>query len=337
MTKLNKDIFKRYLSNNYTAQDERYVMNQFNDKEAVSELNQEMEDDWNSEKAEIEKKDLSHVLDSIHTNIQVSPKAGKMARLYQTYSRIAAVLIVPLAILFVLKSLNNDYKQANQTLTSIYAPIGSKVQFLLPDGTKGWLKGGSELSYSSQFSQRHVNLSGEAFFDVFHNADRPFEVLGKESKIVVLGTRFSANMWPNNNSTEVVLESGKVKFVPKSNGQPTFLKPGERLIYAHLDQTVKVNEVEAEVHIAWVKGNLVFRGDNLQQVAEKLSEWYNVDVELQGNYPLEYKFRATFKDESINDVLRLMKLTAPISYQIIEPKQLQDGSFERQKVVLKMN
>ena len=72
-------------------------------------------------------------------------------------------------------------------------------------------------------------------------------------------------------------------------------------------------------------------------MADKLSDWYHIDVMLDGTYPKDYKFRATFKDESIEEVLRLMKLTAPITYTIHHQKKLEDGAYSKMKVVLKMN
>ena len=336
MNRLNKDILKRYTSDNFTAKDERYVREQFNNKETVTELKELLKEDWESDNVDNSSKDLSHVLDAIHQQISVPKRQGKLKRLYKVYSGIAAMLLLPLAILFVIKNLSNDYQQSQNAMTAIHAPKGGKIEFVLPDGTHGWLKGGSQLSYSTAFKQRHVQLQGEAYFDVTHNQEKPFEVLGDISKVVVLGTQFSASMWPQNNTAEVVLESGKVKFVPADTNDATILKPGERLVYLKDANEVTIQTVQTEKHNAWVNGVLAFRGENLKQVAEKLGEWYDVDVELVGDFPADYQFRATFKDEKIEEVLRLIKLTAPISYQIQKQKQLKDGTFTKQKIVLTM-
>ncbi|MBS2212092.1 DUF4974 domain-containing protein [Carboxylicivirga mesophila] len=336
MTEIKKDILKRYTSGNCTVNDERYVTRLFNDDKAEDELKSVMEKDWESSSNEHANHNLTHVLKAIHEQIRPIQKTSKMVRLYKVYARIAAILLLPLAILFVVKNLNSDYERSNQTLTTIQAMHGTKVAFTLPDGTKGWLKGGSELSYQTLFKQRHVNLSGEAYFDVAHDKAHPFEVIGSASKIVVLGTRFTADMWPDNSTTEVVLESGKVKFVP-NNSEPTILNPGERLLYQRMSNHVLVEAVETEVVNSWVKGLLVFRGDNLKQVADKLGEWYNVEVVLEGDYPKDYMFRATFKNESIEEVLKLMALTAPIDYQITESKQNKPRGGKKIKVTLIIN
>ncbi|MBR8534120.1 DUF4974 domain-containing protein [Carboxylicivirga sediminis] len=336
MTEIKKDILKRYTSCNCTVKDERYVTRLFNDDKAEVELKSVLEEDWESSSNEHSNHSLTHVLKAIHEQIRPVEKAGKMVRLYKVYARVAAILLLPLAILFVVRNLNSDYVKSTQTLTTIQAMHGTKVAFTLPDGTKGWLKGGSELSYQTLFKQRHVSLSGEAYFDVAHDKEHPFEVIGSASKIVVLGTRFTADMWPDNSTTEVVLESGKVKFVP-NNSQPTTLNPGERLLYQKVSRRVMVETIEPEIIQDWVDGVLVFRGDNLKKVAEKLSEWYHVDVVLQGECPEDYLFRATFKDESIEEVLKLMKLTAPINYQITEPKQKKLNGRNKMKVTLTVN
>lgn len=335
MTKIDENRLKRYLSGHFTAQDERHVIEQFNDKDGISELRKHLKEDWKKDDFDEVDKDLSHVLETIHNKIDSKPK-NKLLSLYKVYSRIAAVLLLPLAILFVIKTIGNDTVLNEQTNTSIHAMYGSKVEFTLPDGTRGWLKGGSKLTYLTEFKNRDVYLNGEAFFDVTHDKQRPFQVLGSESKIIVLGTRFNADMWPDKNTTEVVLESGKVKFVSKSN-EATILKPGQRLIYQKQINKAYVETVKTEDHIGWINGLLIIRGDNLKQVANKLSNWYQVDVIIDGTYPEDYNFRATFKDESIEEALRLMKLTAPITYDIKRQKKLEDGTFSKMKILLKMD
>lgn len=336
MTKVDENRLKRYLSGHFTAQDERYVIEQFNDKGSVAELKRLLKEDWKNGESEKSPKDLSHVLEAIHHQIEPKQQKSRLLSLYKVYSRVAAVLLLPLTILLVMKSIDNDSFQGEQERTSIHAMYGSKVEFTLPDGSKGWLKGGSELTYLTAFQNRDVQLKGEAFFDVMHDEHRPFQVVGSESKIVVLGTRFNANMWPQKNTTEVVLESGKVKFV-SSNNEATILKPGERLIYQKQMNRAYVEKVKTEEHIGWVKDILIIRGDNLRQVANKLGEWYHVDVVLDGTYPEDYKFRATFKNESIEEVLRLLQLTAPISYEIKRKKKQEDGTYSKTKIILRMN
>jgi ferric-dicitrate binding protein FerR (iron transport regulator) len=336
MTKLNKDILKRYTSDDYTVKDERYVTNQFTNEENLEELREELKADWDVNNYTNHNKDLSKVFETIQNEIQPA-KSNKLIRLYKVYSSIAAILLLPLISLFVFNNLKNDYQNSNQTLSMIQAAPGTKVQFLLPDGTSGWLTGGSELSYQTSFKNRHVNLKGEAYFDVTHDKDHPFEVLGSGSKIVVLGTRFSANMWPQNPTTEVVLESGKVKFVPANKSEATILEPGEMLIYQKSSDKCVVNEVNAKLINAEVKGKLIFRGESIDEVAKKLEAWFNVEVILEGKHSNAYKCRATFKDESLEEVLKLIKLTIPMSYQIEQPVLLANGKYSKRKVILKAN
>ena len=336
MKKLNKDIIKKYASGDYTSMEEQYVEEQLGGNTNTSEIKELLREDWNNLSDFDDKKDLNPVLKNIHENIKSIRKEGKLVKLFRTYSRIAAVLL-PLAVLFALPLYQNDDDQSELAYTSIHAPKGAKVQFTLPDGTNGWLKGGSELSYPVIFNERHVSLKGEAYFDVAHDKKRPFEVVGADSKVVVLGTKFSANMWPDHKTTEVVLESGKVKFVLNHNDESTLLAPGQRLIYNKSTEDIAIEAVEAHVANAWVNGVLIFRGEDLKEVAQKLSDWYNVEVVLEGSYPQDFQFRATFKNESIREVLRLLKMTAPITYKIIDRQKLDDGTFSKGKVILKMS
>jgi len=335
MNKLNKNIFKRYVSNCFSLEDEHYVTKQFNDQDSLHAVEETLREEWKNTKAQKQDKDLKPVLERIHQHIVFEPKPGKIIRLYRYYARVAAVLLLPLTLFVVLQYFNTKVPVRHEAMTIIQAPNGANVKYTLPDGTQGWLKGGSELKYVSAFTERHVMLQGEGYFDVTHDAARPFQVHGKESKIVVLGTKFSAVMWPCNQTTEVVLESGKVEFVMQE--ESTILAPGQRLVYHRLSKNIKVEQVNTQAFNAWVEGLLVFRGENLKEVANKLSQWFNVDVVLEGDYPKDYQFRATFKDESIDEVLRLMKMTTPISYQIIERQKLKDNTYSKTKVILKMN
>ncbi len=223
---------------------------------------------------------------------------------------------------------------AGQPATSaIYAPLGSRVTFHLPDGTTGWLNSGSTLTYSLPFNKdRNVSLVGEAWFDVFHDENRPFEIIAGESRIKVLGTSFNVNAYPDEEYTEVILQSGKVEFSNQAQKKKVVLRPSEQLTL--WEGKLKISSVDVSKYKAWTNGELIFRGDDMAELARRIERWYNVHVEIADQDLYAFSFRATFENEQLEDVLLQLSMTSPINYKIIPRKQLPDGTSEKKKIIL---
>jgi len=339
MNKINTDIFKRYTSGHFSTEDERQVRSCLSDDQLVAETQVVLTEDWDTTTGDDQNKEqLNHILYRLNYQINTQQKNNQKSnrkRLLR-FMTTAAAIILPIFFWVGYRyyiSYNNESRPAT---AQIIAPTGSRVQFTLPDGTTGWLNGGSTLDYTIEFAKRSVQIEGEGFFDVIHDSQHPFEVTGPDSKVVVLGTRFNVTMWPNETITEVVLESGKVQFSFDGEAASTLLAPGQRLIFDRQKRNVKIEKVLVENHLDWMEGQLVFRGDDMCELAERLGKWYNVEVLIKDDCLNDYRFRATFKNESLQEVLGLLKMTSPIDFEIIDSQQMKDGSFSRKKVVLKM-
>lgn len=301
-----------------------------------------LNEDWESQlySESIPDRNLKPILDRVHHHIRLN-EGNKLIRLnwWQGFQRAAAILIIPLMLSF----LAYFYFQSNPSVTpvsfaEIQCPMGVRTKFQLPDGSTGYLNSGSSLKYPVQFiGERKVELIGEAFFDVVHNAEIPFHVNTKNLDIKVLGTTFNVIANEDEQTEEIVLQSGKVDVSSKSGDQMAVLKPNEQLTLDIEKQTVTKNEVEASQYTSWKEGKLVFRNENMQQVARRLSRWYNVEVIVVGNMLNEYTFHATFVDEPLDEVLKLLSITTPISYS--EEKRIsdKDGIYQKRKINLKIN
>jgi ferric-dicitrate binding protein FerR (iron transport regulator) len=196
------------------------------------------------------------------------------------------------------------------------------------------------LQFPSSFgeSDRNVRLTGEAFFDVVKNKRQPFLVdLGKIG-IKVLGTRFDVINYDDESQTEVVLESGKVNLFEQKGKKMrviTEIGPGQKAIYKKAENNLAIQNVDTEKYISWINGRLIFRDDPMDEVIRKLDRWFNVDIELADPEISQYVYTATFQHETINQILELFKRTSPVEYQIKEAALKQDGSFSKQKIILK--
>lgn len=305
-------------------------------------LQHHLEKDWENVLQEpiTEDVNLDRMLDRVHHLIREKESQKRKTlvhRITHVYMKVAAILLLPLIIA---GSLYFGYLNSPSTTVSdqqvssvIHAPMGSRVSFNLPDGTKGWLNSGSSLTFSLPFSDnRKVALEGEAWFDVAHNEKKPFEISAGESKVKVLGTSFNVSAYKGEKYLEVVLLNGKVEFSDKTQANKVILKPSERLVLQ--DNQLVVNSVDPSKYKGWTDGKLIFRGDNMAEVARRIERWYDVKVEMADKDLDQFSFRATFENDSLEDVLKLLSMTSPIGYRILPRNQLLDGTYQKEKVIL---
>jgi ferric-dicitrate binding protein FerR (iron transport regulator) len=258
-------------------------------------------------------------------------------RFVRSFSKVAAILMLPilltggLTIGYLLKRSNPISEQSASSV--IHAPMGSRVAFNLPDGTKGFLNSGSSLTYSIPFiNNRNVALDGEAWFDVTHDQNHPFEISAGNSKVKVLGTRFNVSAYQEAQYIEVVLQQGKVEFYRDSQSEKVALAPSQKLVFR--DGKVNVTKTDPSKYESWTVGKLVFRGDDMAEVARRIERWYNVKVILADKELERYSFRATFEDDSLDEVLRMLGMTSPIDFKITPRIVNNDGTVEKRIVSL---
>jgi transmembrane sensor len=299
-------------------------------------------DDW---KSQLDKEVISNwnyklLLDKVHQRI-IANESSKLKQLNfgQTFQRVAAILILPLLLSFVIYFYTHSEKPIKSiAYAEIQCPLGVRTKFQLPDGSTGFLNSGSRLKFQVQFTkERSVELTGEAFFDVVHNKDIPFHVITKALDIKVLGTTF--NVVANNDeiTEEIVLQTGKVDVFCKSNRRLSVLLPNDQLAVDTEKGTFSKKQVIASQYTSWVEGKLVFRNENMKQVAIRLSRWYNAEVLVDDELLEDYTFHATFIDEPLDEVLKLISITTPITYNEVKRTTDDAGAYRKRKIVLRIN
>lgn len=337
-----KEIIQKYSQGKLSLKEQIELSEQLADPQN-REAEQLINEDWKSQlESDINPNhDLKPILDQIHYRIRLN-EANQIIHLnwVQTFQRIAAILIFPLLLSF-LAYLHFQNKPAAATSISyaeIQCPLGVRTKFQLPDGSTGYLNSGSRLKYPVQFiGERKVELSGEAFFDVVHNKELPFHVNTRNLDIKVLGTTFNVIANENEQTEEIVLQTGKVDVSSKSGKQLAVIAPNEQLTLDIQKQTFTKHEVEASQYITWKEGKLVFRNENMQQVARRLSRWYNAEVVVDDHLLEDYTFHATFIDEPLDEVLKLLSITTPLSFKEEIRESDPEGVFQKRKIVLRIN
>jgi len=165
---------------------------------------------------------------------------------------------------------------------TIKTPRGGQYEVILPDGSKVVLNAESSLRYPTHFAlnEREVQLEGEAYFDVQKNPQKPFIVVSSDrQRVMVRGTHFNVNCFLNQ-PIRTTLEEGKVEILLTNSSQTTTLKPGDQSIVT--SKGIEVRRVNPRSVIAWKTGMFVFSNNNLKEVLEQISRWYDVTVDYSG-------------------------------------------------------
>lgn len=181
-------------------------------------------------------------------------------------------------------------------------------------------------------------LQGEAYFIVRHEDKRPFRVETGNLVVTALGTEFNVMAYPGQLVEETALVEGSVIVERTFPGQkPKVLRtmePGQHLsINLHLNQH-KAVEDDLRKYVAWKDGMLVFRHDRLEDITTRLGRWYNVDFEFTESSIKDYPFTATFVDETLPQIMELLKMAIPISYKITPRVKQADGTFSKPRVII---
>jgi len=342
ISQIDIDRLEHYIGGVADESEEAYVEALFSNKQENPDLLNHLEKDWENELQQCHPTnvDLNHLLDRIHhliRNKENSQRNSPVQRFIRLYSKMAAIFLLPL---FIASVLTYDYLgkstivSTEQVVSSvIHAPFGSRVAFNLPDGSVGWLNGGSSLTYSLPFNNnRKVALDGEAWFDVTPDKKNPFEISAGSSKVKVLGTSFNVSAYQGSQYIEVVLQQGKVEFFTGNPSEMVMMVPSQKLVFKN--EKIELTTTDPSKYKAWTDGKLVFRGDNMAEVARRIERWYNVKVDLADKDLERFSFRATFEDDSLEEVLRLLSLTSPIGYKIAARVMKPDGTFEKEIITL---
>jgi transmembrane sensor len=237
-------------------------------------------------------------------------------------------------------SLLMTWKKSFQYMAS--APIiiitneGEKSQVLLSDSTRIFLNSGSTLQYNGFYNieSRNVKLSGEAFFNVRTNPEKPFVVQIDKMSITATGTRFNVLSYGNEDRVETTLEEGKINVSIKDK-EPINVKTGQQVVYFKHSEKVLIREVATDTYTSWKENKLRFNDTPIEEVLRRISRKYNVNFQIVGTDLLDLKYTATFIDESIEDVMKMLKSVSPITYEIHFRTSVKDKQYLKPMIVVK--
>lgn len=250
-------------------------------------------------------------------------------------TKVAAVLLLPLMLAsgwLLYKQHNLTQKYSNllenkhaQNLT-VVAPICARIVVDLPDGSKVWLNSGSELTYPVVFntSERRVHLTGEAYFKI-NKSETPFFVSNLGPEIKVYGTEFNVNSYENEDMVTVALAEGKVSL--NSEGKEQFITPGQVSAFDKKSKSITIEDTDVVTYSSWREGKYIFRDTPLSSILRILQRQHNVTINLLNPNLGNYRYNATINNESLEQILQLLSISAPIKYNYKRKEIKSDGTY----------
>lgn len=296
-------FFKKITSNNTARADEETRV------EGLIERFKENPKAWEEQKmgapGDVSRVILSRILGTID-------ESHRQTRLLKRSISIAASIIMILGgawlgFHFYMKS--NSFKPEDLIVRT---SVNEIKKLTLSDGSLVWLNEGSVLSYPKEFlgEKREVELlDGEAFFDVAHDGEKPFQVKAGGTITNVLGTAFNISAYSWLQTINVTVNRGKVAV------NNALLLPDQQVEYDKASGKLNHKKLQASAVSSWMDGKLAFNDQNFKTVASILEKKFNVSIRFASKSLEVIHFTAQFeKADSLDDILTALTLTMGLNY-----------------------
>jgi ferric-dicitrate binding protein FerR (iron transport regulator) len=242
-------------------------------------------------------------------------------------------------------------EQSNQDSLVFTSNASSKSEVILPDGSKVWLNSNSEIKFSPDFKTREVFLTGEAYFDVSKTENEQyFYVHTSDVKVEVLGTEFNVKSYPEEGIIETTLEEGEIVLYKKlkdRNVKITTMKPAQHATFIRKHGKIFMDQIKEEIdpetnlkpaerkeqllisesidtkkYTSWKEGHLIIDGESFESFVKKMERWYDVQIVIKNERVKKLHFTANFKNETIEQALKALKIAHPFDYSFNVDKNL---------------
>lgn len=229
-------------------------------------------------------------------------------------------------------------------VNEIETEYGSRTTQKLPDGSRVWLNAGSKLTFGKDFGDniREVTLTGEAFFDVVKNPEKPFVIHTATIDVKVLGTQFNVKSYPTDKTTETSLLRGSVEVVVKNRPNEKYvLKPNEKLVVLNQELKAESNGSTAgserilnkdniiaiknltyqkgdtsDIESAWIRNKLSVKDMPFSEMARIMERWYDVRFEFRNKKLEEVWITGSFNNETLGQALEALQFSFTFKYEI---------------------
>jgi ferric-dicitrate binding protein FerR (iron transport regulator) len=210
---------------------------------------------------------------------------------------------------------NNNEKPSTILYNTLETPRGGQYQLKLPDGTGVWLDAASSIRYPVFFGgkERRVTVTGQAYFEVAHNAAKPFIVEAAGAEVRDIGTGFNINAYPEEGAERITLVEGSVRI--SRQDRQLVLRPDEQARVGEQGFEL-VEGADLEQILAWKNGKFMFgEKADIQTIMRQVARWYDVDVEYQGTVSLHFGGTISRRDSAAK-LLEKLEMTNGVHFKI---------------------
>ncbi|MCM1050692.1 MAG: DUF4974 domain-containing protein [Paenibacillus sp.] len=205
-------------------------------------------------------------------------------------------------------------------------PRGGEFRIILEDSTEVWLNSESTLRYPEKFGpdERRVEVTGEAYFSVKPDKDRPFYVMSGGQQIRVYGTTFNVRGYADDASISTTLESGSIALTSRHvTGGEVMLSPGNQAVFDKEQQTVVLRSVNPQIFTGWRHGRFVFEDQTLAQIMRDLSRWYDFEYEFKDRRAAEVMFKGSIPRYSdLSTAILILEASGGITFALDEGNKI---------------
>jgi ferric-dicitrate binding protein FerR (iron transport regulator) len=319
-----KNILQKGKSENAEWVDRQEMLALFHQPEKEYHLKESLLKDLKkTETGDISSTDIKRLFAKIWSKIEQNQKQlNPRIKYLHTAVGIAAALVIGLFIGIYVSSLNS---KTEPVYYAAHSPKGSVSEMILPDGSVIFLNADSKIRYSIEGEKgiREVYLTGEAWFDVAKNKKKPFVVHTPFYDVNVTGTQFNVKAYETDKEVTTTLEKGQVIIQSSENyklAEEVILKPGEQMVLNTETRAATVKPVNTSWFTSWKDNKLIFVNMDMKELIVLLERKYGVEIEVNNKDILNLHFDGTIKNESIIEIMEIMKKTLPVNYKIVGQK-----------------
>ncbi|MCD7936926.1 MAG: DUF4974 domain-containing protein [Tannerellaceae bacterium] len=321
----NKDhrkLLEKFLNGTISESELPFLKEWLQTEEVPQEMKQLYENCWietqdSTLAPEIQQRMFRHIKREIGEDFTIrSTRRVSLFRQWLKYAAVIALFIIGgISVFYTTKEYIN--REEGQKIYTVSAAKGQRASVVLPDGTKVWLNSHTELSYSGNYGnrERFVTLTGEAYFEVAKDQHTPFRLSAGEVEVEVLGTSFNIKAYKEDGVITTSLFSGKLKVLTQK--EEMILEPDQCVVFSKAIDRLILGQMENPGYVRqWQQNKLVFDKETLGNIAVRLNRQYNIEVILESEDLKEYRFSGTIRNNSLDNVLEIISLSAPVFYRV---------------------
>lgn len=225
------------------------------------------------------------LLESISNGLTLNRQPNFIHYLLRVAAIILFIISTSVSSYYIFNGYNNSIE--NLTNCETVVPLGSQAKIILPDGTIAWLNSGSTLRYNNLYGKknREVLLTGEGYFEVTKDKDKPFLVHTNNIEVKVLGTVFNVRSYSDDATVEVNLIEGKVDvaMLNSKTSDNLILLPNEKVIYNKNTKIMHSSKANATKSAQWTIGKLCFVDASIESITKDLERKFDVQIKLESD------------------------------------------------------